>query len=205
MLRYRIEQCYDGAPRPLGSPLLMSRNHLVELLREQVARGRAGRAAAESSGILTGDRSVARPTPPPEDVTDGFPVSQQLPVKGPPPSALDARMPVGKPMGKKPPPPRAPRVAPAAPLAPVPEVQGTLPSPRGPDGGPDASHDPYVRFRYINWVRPITLFTTFRRPPRWRGVVVIGLMTRRRMKMASAAEKMVVRITVRTVTSSMRS
>ena len=50
MLRYRIEQCYDGALGPLGFHLLMSRNHLVELRRgcaEQVARGRAGWAPAE--------------------------------------------------------------------------------------------------------------------------------------------------------------
>ena len=68
MLRYRIEQCYDGAPRPLGFPFLMSRNLLIELLRgcaEQVAQGRAGRAAAESFEFQAGERSEARPTPPP--------------------------------------------------------------------------------------------------------------------------------------------
>ena len=66
---------------------------------------------------------------------------QQLLVKGPPPAVLKAKMPVGK----KPPPPRAPRIAPAAPLAPAPGVQGTLPSPRGPN----ASGDRFVTFGYV--------------------------------------------------------
>ena len=86
MLRYRIEQCYDESPRPWGIPLLMSRNHLAELLLEcadQVAQGRAGRSAAMSPGVFTDGRGVARPTPPPpEDMTDVLPVMQQLPVNG---------------------------------------------------------------------------------------------------------------------------